>query len=163
MVEHYWNGDAARTVEGGVKIRCDCGWSTTYEPEWETRPGESPAAPSGLLSDADHEQLHELWRQHVAPLAEPDPGTVLIWRDDTGRHHLNGEALHNGEALEVQMPDGSWWRGRYETTRRDGELVPLFFAQLGGPAAENNVPDYLPRVSFEIPPRAVLRRPERHR
>lgn len=149
MTEHYGDG-TIELADGRVVATCTCGWRG------------DPIVPDrdaiGRITDATFDWLDERWMGHIRPLITPDPSLTLILIED--RHHLDGEPLTNGTPLELLLPNDGWWRGRYETTRRDGgALVPLFYARIGGPALTNGALDFAAQIHFELPAHAVLRRP----
>ena len=65
--------------------------------------------------------------------------------------------MHAGEALELLLPDGEWVTIRYEWSF-DHERLPTGHLALGGPAAAEELHD-VPAITFDLPPRAVLRWP----
>jgi len=50
-------------------------------------------------------------------------GQRLVLRQDDGgwRHFLDGEPIHCGRGIEVRLRDGTWLRGAYEASWRDGK------------------------------------------
>jgi hypothetical protein len=152
--------DEYEVRDGIAVVACRCGWTSTPVPIYQ--PGMTEAE-----DDAAWEIRRQAWDAHVAPLITPHPDLTLDLRRDEGgwRHHLAGEPVHNGAALELLLPTGAWWPGHYETTRgadyhRHGP-TPMFYASLGGAWADNGVPDYALQVCFPLPVTAVLRRPPR--
>ena len=55
-------------------------------------------------------------------------GTLVLTRETGGlRHYLEGEPVHAGVTLELQLRDGTWLPGRYEASRHGDELWAWFF------------------------------------
>jgi len=52
----------------------------------------------------------------------------LTFRETRGgpRHFLDGEPVRAGDIIEIQMPDGSWCRGRYGRAGKLGALAALY-------------------------------------
>jgi hypothetical protein len=172
------------------QVGCDCGWRS---PRFRAPLGTS-WAPFFLelpypYDDSLRSVAAELWGQHyrmpdaLAARAEqrvpraPAPTTSrdkddrrggrLELAEDAGgpRHFLLGEAVHAGTGLELLLADGRWIPGRYEFTRHDDDLRPLFYADLPLATA---APDWAgadadaavhPEACIELPAAARLRWP----
>jgi hypothetical protein len=99
--------------------------------------------------------------EHYEPLLGYEPHTQLILANSAGgrRHFLDGQPVHAGDRLEVQLPDGSWLPVRYEWSWDPKRPATAHFG-LSVPAQAREI-EPGPVVSFEIPPRAILRWPPR--
>jgi hypothetical protein len=140
---------------------CSCGWRSERVHEI----GSCPELPGPALEawyERASDDCYEDWRaEHYEPILGYEPHTMMIEGESPGgrRHFLDGRPVHAGTTLDLLLPDGHWQRVRYEWSFTR-ETPPRAYLQLGGPAAAERL-DAAPQVSFELPPRAVLRWPER--
>lgn len=120
---------------GCVKLRCRCGWVSPpvarpnlrmAEDEWDRVTAVCQAA----------------WDEHYAPLVTPSPSQLFdLRRDRWGgwHHHLAGEAVHAGAPLELLLPGGIWWSGRYESAWppgwTDAGPTAMFYAPSAAPGS----------------------------
>lgn len=144
--------------DGCARLRCRCGWASPTVPAygWDV---------DSKVADAVDATRLAAWNEHYAPLITPSPFQVLdLRRDGWGewRHYLAGEAVHAGDGLDLLLPDGRWWSGRYESTWPPGWAdtgpTAMFHASLGGPWIDNDT-DHTVQVAFPLPATAVLRWP----
>jgi len=155
--------DDAVLGDGLCELRCRCGWASPPVPVylWDLDPDD----PEAVQIDRDRIVA---WDAHYAPLVNPNPDQVLDLRRDAyggWRHYLDGEAVHAGEGVQLLLPDGTWWSGRYESrwppgSRDSAGPVAMFHAPLGGPWADNHT-EAVVEAKFPLPARAVLRWPAR--
>lgn len=99
-----------------------------------------------------------------APITSPFQRLTSRRNPEGGwRHHLAGEPLHVGSPLELLLPDGTWWQGRYEPAfPKDWQQVgpnPWFYGPLGRSARDRSAVPL--QVRFALPFDAVLRHPYR--
>jgi hypothetical protein len=142
---------------------CSCGWRSERVHEIGVRPADAGPELEAWFERAGEadDACWEDWRaEHYEPLLGYEPHTMLIAGESPGgrRHFLDGRPVHAGSALDLLLPGGRWQRVRYEWGF--GKKPPTAWLQLGGPPGAEQL-DAAPQVSFELPPRAVLRWPDR--
>jgi len=146
--------DGPRVIDGREHVVCRCGWTSPplpHDPAYD-----SPGA---------QEAYRAAWRDHVDPLTLPPAAQRLERRRDAGgwRDYLDARPVHCGTPIELALPDGTWWAGRYEMGwyAAEGGPVAEFYGCLGGPAWANGVSDDIAQVHFPIPAGAAVRWPAR--
>jgi hypothetical protein len=154
---------------------CGCGWRSERERAVPPRPAELPRDERGLpygpeydawiaSLEAAEEACWEDWNaEHYQALLGYEPHTQLILGRTEGgaRHFLDGRPVHAGATLERLLDDGHWLQVRYEWSWQP-DTSPTAHVALGVPAGARELVDP-PAVSFELPPRAILRWPQRGR
>jgi hypothetical protein len=106
-------------------------------------------------------------------------GKLTPVREEGGfRHYLNGEPVHAGDTLELQLADRSWLRGRFEASGRSTDAsfhwrlpiadrprrsVDEALEASGGELPEGSTTYDDPEASMWLPPWATLRWPEKGR
>ncbi len=150
---------------------CSCGWRSEREHRVPPRPAGMSRDERGLsprpaydawieaLEHADNACYEDWNAEHFQPLLGYEPHQHLVLgRDDGGqRHFLDGRPVHAGAMLELLLGDGHWLPVRYEWSWSH-DAPPTAHAALGGPDGAVRH-DVTPAVSFELPPRAVVRWP----
>lgn len=145
--------------DGCVRRMCRCGWSSAPVPAYVWDYDDDSY-------DAAEAVRNAAWQTHYARLVTPSPfQTLTLGRDRGGRrHYLAGEPVHAGAALDLLLPDGTWWPGRYESAWASELAEPtptaMFHGGLGGPWIDNRT-DTTVQVDFPLPADAVLRWPTR--
>lgn len=161
--------------EVAKRAACECGWRSERVHAVPPRPAGLERDERGLFHGPSYDAwiaalevvddaCYDDWRaEHFDPLLGYEPHTLLIEGVDGGgrRHFLDGRPVHAGSGLELLTADGHWLRGRYEWSYATG-AAPTFHILLGGPPAAL-AEDATPLVSFDLPPRAVLRWPDPER
>jgi len=152
---------------------CICGWRSEREHPVAPRPANGPRDERGRSHgpawEAWNDELEktqdacwEDWNaEHFEALLGYEPHQQLILAEDDGgrRHFLDGHPIHAGTCLELLGAAGHWLTIRYEWSW--DEQPPTAQLTLGAPpGAERH--QIAPAVSFPLPPRAVLRWPQRN-
>lgn len=170
-----WSGSAHRGTDPDAvayQAVCSCGWRSQREHPVPTRPvivlRDERGLPYGPAYDVWIEALenaanacHEDWNaEHFEPMLGYEPHQHLILASDDGgqRHYLSGRPVHAGSQLELLSADGQWLAIRYEWSF-DHARPPTGYLELGAPEGATRQ-DVVPLISFELPPRAILRWPE---
>jgi hypothetical protein len=52
----------------------------------------------------------------LCPTVDAAEQLTFQWRSPGLRYYLDGEGIHAGDMLEMQLDDGAWKRARYEYT-----------------------------------------------
>jgi hypothetical protein len=153
-----WSAETNRESTGLAVVLCSCGWrgDEVYRDAGLNADGERwwPDLDASAESDAAFKE----WRfEHMAPLVDPDPDSVLLLGTDAGglRHFLAGQPVHAGTALELRLPDDRWILVRYEWSW-DTAVRPRAYLALGG---RGEALGYAELVAFPLPERAELRWP----
>ena len=96
----------------------------------------------------------------MAPLVDPDPDHVLLLADDEGglRHFLACRPVHAGDVLDLRLSGDQWIPVHYEWSWQPTD-VPRGYMALGGRGEDIGWDPGV--VSFKLPERAELRRPQR--
>lgn len=152
-----WSAETSRESTGYVVVICSCGWQGgRYRDEGLNAEGRRwwPDLDAEAESDAAY---RDWWSNHMAPMVEPDPGSVLVLGTDAGgpRHFLAGRPVHAGTFLELRLPDDRWVVVRYEWNW-DPSVRPRAYVALGG---RGEALGYAPVVEFSLPEKAELRWP----
>jgi hypothetical protein len=111
-----WSAETDYDSTGYVVVACTCGWrGGRYRDPGLNAEGMRwwPDLDAGANSDAAFKECRQ---EHMAPLVDPDPASVLVLGSDAGglRHFLAGEPVHAGTYLELRLPDDRWVVVRYE-------------------------------------------------
>ena len=95
----------------------------------------------------------------------PEPRTHLILAQIEGgpRHFLDEQPVHAGTTLELLLDSGRWITVGCGWTWQPDVLSTVHVALGVGPRARGLGAADPPTVSFELPPRAILRWPEQER
>jgi hypothetical protein len=152
-----WSAETNQQSTGHVLIRCSCGWQGGRYRDTGLNAEGGRWWPD-LDAEAESDAAYREWRhQHMAPLVDPDPDSVLVLGADTGglRHFLAGRPVHAGTALELRMPDDRWLVVRYEWSWEPSQR-PRAHLALGG---RGEALGYAEQVEFSLPERAELRWP----
>ena len=152
-----WSAETSRESTGHVVVCCSCGWQGgRYRDEGLNAEGRRwwPDLDAEAESDAAY---RDWWANHMAPMVEPDPASVLVLGGDAGglRHFLAGQPVHAGTYLELRLPDERWVVVRYEWNWQAG-VRPRAYLALGG---RGEGLGYAPVVEFSLPENAELRWP----
>lgn len=171
-----WSGGTTRRGDPDAvayQAACSCGWRSEREHPVPPRPADMPRDERGIphgpaydawisaLQAAD-DACYEDWNaEHFQPMLgyEPHQHLVLGRTEGGRRHFLDGRAVHAGDVLELLAGDGHWLAIRYEWSW-DHDTPPTAHTTLGAPP-EAERQGLQPTVSFELPPRAILRWPSR--
>jgi hypothetical protein len=153
-----WSAETNRESTGTLAVLCSCGWrgDGLYR-DWGSK-SEGERWWPNLDVEAQDQAMYDEWRrEHMAPLVDPDPDSILVLGSDAGglRHFLAGQPVHAGTYLELRLPDDRWVVIRYEWSW-DPAARPRAHLALGG---RGEVLGYAEHVEFAMPERAELRWP----
>jgi hypothetical protein len=152
-----WSAETNRESTGHVLVCCSCGWrGGRYRDSGLNAKGKRWWP--DLDADAEMWAAFDEWRQeHLAPLVDPDPDSVLVLGEDAGdlRHFLADRPVHAGTYLELRLPDDRWVVVRYEWNW-DTNVRPRAHLALGG---RGEALGYVPVVEFSLPENAEVRWP----
>jgi hypothetical protein len=171
-----WRGPTTHGSEPdpvAVRAACSCGWHSEREHKLPQRPEEHQAVGGSGRSEvarqtwlenlsAADDACWEDWRtEHYSPLLGYEPDTLLILGRTEGglRHFLNGEPVHAGARLELQLDGGNWLPVRYEWSFSE-TTPPMAYVALALPEPAQGIAGP-PLIQFALPTDAILRWPQR--
>jgi len=169
-----WSGPTHRSGDPDAiayQAVCSCGWRSERQHPLPPRPTDLPRDERGLpygpaydtwiaAREQAEDACHDDWdTEHFQALLGYEPHEILVLARDRGgqRHFLDGRPVHAGATLELLLGDGHWLPIRYEWSW-SLDASPTAHAGLGGPDRAVRR-DVTPAVSFDLPPRAILRWP----